>query len=337
MQNRCVTWITTRGDWEKYQRGTPNKLSRAAFVSYVSEQRVLRMLPPAGRPQTHTCQVWITAAGGDSTPHIKSYKNRNRLRTCLIWFVVESCESFWKSKPRSGLQLDLTSITVSYVMFCSCRLPGQKYWIYATQNKKKLQINPDQVSLFVSAFLWPCFSSRSSSLNFSLLAGLSVTTNSETRFVTSEIIQSSDKFEFHKCFCLSSWANDILCGLLRIHGLGSLSPIEHQMLKLDQQKLQWWRQYYYILKTQTNTLWCFVSDLQTPERSPPGRFGPEKTGAERSSRSHGRPGRDERLVNFQKQLQETITRLNETASGKFAVIKVSKYQEYQRIKTWWSI
>lgn len=32
-QNRRVTWITARGDCEKYQRGTPNRLSRAAFVS----------------------------------------------------------------------------------------------------------------------------------------------------------------------------------------------------------------------------------------------------------------------------------------------------------------
>ena len=41
-----LTWMTTRGDWEKYQRGRPNRLIRAVFVSYVSEQRVLRMLPP---------------------------------------------------------------------------------------------------------------------------------------------------------------------------------------------------------------------------------------------------------------------------------------------------
>lgn len=38
--------MATRGDWEKYQRGTLNRLMRAVFVSYVSEQRVLRMLPP---------------------------------------------------------------------------------------------------------------------------------------------------------------------------------------------------------------------------------------------------------------------------------------------------
>lgn len=38
--------MTTRGDWEKYQSGRPNKLMRAVLVSYVSEQRVLRMLPP---------------------------------------------------------------------------------------------------------------------------------------------------------------------------------------------------------------------------------------------------------------------------------------------------
>lgn len=42
-----LTWITTRGDWEKYQSGRPNRLIRAVLVSYVSEQRVLRMLPPA--------------------------------------------------------------------------------------------------------------------------------------------------------------------------------------------------------------------------------------------------------------------------------------------------
>lgn len=41
-----LTWMTTRGDWEKYQSGRPNRLMRAVFVSYVSEQRVLRMLPP---------------------------------------------------------------------------------------------------------------------------------------------------------------------------------------------------------------------------------------------------------------------------------------------------
>lgn len=41
-----LTWMATRGDWEKYQRGTLNRLMRAVFVSYVSEQRVLRMLPP---------------------------------------------------------------------------------------------------------------------------------------------------------------------------------------------------------------------------------------------------------------------------------------------------
>ena len=38
--------MTTRGDWEKYQSGRPNRLMRAVLVSYVSEQRVLRMLPP---------------------------------------------------------------------------------------------------------------------------------------------------------------------------------------------------------------------------------------------------------------------------------------------------
>lgn len=41
-----LTWITTRGDWEKYHSGIPNRLSNAVLVSYVSEQRVLRMLPP---------------------------------------------------------------------------------------------------------------------------------------------------------------------------------------------------------------------------------------------------------------------------------------------------
>lgn len=40
--------MTTLGDCEKYHRGIPNKLSSAALVSYVSEQRVLRMLPPVG-------------------------------------------------------------------------------------------------------------------------------------------------------------------------------------------------------------------------------------------------------------------------------------------------
>lgn len=38
--------MTTRGDCEKYQSGRPNRLMRAVLVSYVSEQRVLRMLPP---------------------------------------------------------------------------------------------------------------------------------------------------------------------------------------------------------------------------------------------------------------------------------------------------
>lgn len=41
-----LTWMTTRGDWEKYQSGRPNRLMSAVLVSYVSEQRVLRMLPP---------------------------------------------------------------------------------------------------------------------------------------------------------------------------------------------------------------------------------------------------------------------------------------------------
>lgn len=41
-----LTWMTTRGDWEKYQSGRPKRLMRAVLVSYVSEQRVLRMLPP---------------------------------------------------------------------------------------------------------------------------------------------------------------------------------------------------------------------------------------------------------------------------------------------------
>lgn len=41
-----LTWITTRGDWEKYHSGMPNRLMSAVLVSWVSEQRVLRMLPP---------------------------------------------------------------------------------------------------------------------------------------------------------------------------------------------------------------------------------------------------------------------------------------------------
>lgn len=41
-----LTWITTRGDCEKYQSGIPKRLMSAVLVSYVSEQRVLRMLPP---------------------------------------------------------------------------------------------------------------------------------------------------------------------------------------------------------------------------------------------------------------------------------------------------
>lgn len=44
-----LTWITTRGDWEKYQSGIPKRLISAVLVSYVSEQRVLRMLPPESR------------------------------------------------------------------------------------------------------------------------------------------------------------------------------------------------------------------------------------------------------------------------------------------------
>ena len=44
-----LTWITTRGDWEKYQSGIPNRLMSAVLVSYVSEQRVLRTLPPESR------------------------------------------------------------------------------------------------------------------------------------------------------------------------------------------------------------------------------------------------------------------------------------------------
>lgn len=46
-----LTWMTTRGDWEKYHSGRPNRLMRAVLVSYVSEQRVLRILPPE---YTHT-------------------------------------------------------------------------------------------------------------------------------------------------------------------------------------------------------------------------------------------------------------------------------------------
>lgn len=41
-----LTWITTRGDWEKYHKGIPKRLINAVLVSYVSEQRVLKMLPP---------------------------------------------------------------------------------------------------------------------------------------------------------------------------------------------------------------------------------------------------------------------------------------------------
>lgn len=44
---RLLTWMATRGDWEKYQSGTPNRLMSAVLVSYVSEQRVLKTLPPA--------------------------------------------------------------------------------------------------------------------------------------------------------------------------------------------------------------------------------------------------------------------------------------------------
>lgn len=43
---RLLTWMATRGDWEKYQSGTPNRLMSAVLVSYVSEQRVLKTLPP---------------------------------------------------------------------------------------------------------------------------------------------------------------------------------------------------------------------------------------------------------------------------------------------------
>lgn len=49
--------MTTRGDWEKYQSGRPNKLIRAVFVSYVSEQRVLRMLPPEETEKTVTHNI----------------------------------------------------------------------------------------------------------------------------------------------------------------------------------------------------------------------------------------------------------------------------------------
>lgn len=42
---RLLTWMATRGDWEKYQSGTPNRLMSAVLVSYVSEQRVLKTLP----------------------------------------------------------------------------------------------------------------------------------------------------------------------------------------------------------------------------------------------------------------------------------------------------
>lgn len=49
MPRSRLTWITTRGDWEKYQSGIPNRLMSAVLVSYVSEQRVLRTLPPESR------------------------------------------------------------------------------------------------------------------------------------------------------------------------------------------------------------------------------------------------------------------------------------------------
>lgn len=55
-----LTWMTARGDWEKYQSGTPNKLSKAALVSNVSEQRVLMMLPPAGHTTQHANTLKMT-------------------------------------------------------------------------------------------------------------------------------------------------------------------------------------------------------------------------------------------------------------------------------------
>lgn len=48
-RSELLTWITTRGDWEKYHSGMPNRLMSAVLVSCVSEQRVLRMLPPGSR------------------------------------------------------------------------------------------------------------------------------------------------------------------------------------------------------------------------------------------------------------------------------------------------
>lgn len=52
--------MTTRGDCEKYQRGRPNRLMRAVLVSYVSEQRVLRILPPVHTQSTHLLQRLAT-------------------------------------------------------------------------------------------------------------------------------------------------------------------------------------------------------------------------------------------------------------------------------------
>lgn len=61
------TCMATRGDWEKYQSGRPNRLISAVFVSYVSEQRVLRMLPPADR---HTAMIsYVTFTTVQCQPH----------------------------------------------------------------------------------------------------------------------------------------------------------------------------------------------------------------------------------------------------------------------------
>lgn len=81
-----LTWMTARGDCEKYQRGKPNRLISAVFVSYVSEQRVLRMLPPEHK---HTLQVLLFQTGW-KTAGAKSLLQRSNLDSNFFEAPIKS-------------------------------------------------------------------------------------------------------------------------------------------------------------------------------------------------------------------------------------------------------
>lgn len=113
--------MTARGDWEKYQRGKPNRLISAVFVSYVSEQRVLRMLPPKHKTHTynrHAAQTLPdtlrTAAGRSplkksnlDSSVLSNYRISTSSFTRLIWKV-----NFLKrEKKKSPLSSNQTTPT----------------------------------------------------------------------------------------------------------------------------------------------------------------------------------------------------------------------------------